>query len=133
MEFFLVRIFLYSDWIQENTDQKKLRIWTLFTQCIIYKVHYNEGLHKVYHSILLYEFLLYRIIGILFIIAFPFHEIPPAYFSNTVFPIISAPGTYFEALRYGAYWRAALKREGTYFKATGTIHIKFQNLAIFSF
>ena len=27
-EFFLVRIFVYSDWIQENTDQKKLRIWT---------------------------------------------------------------------------------------------------------
>ena len=33
MEFFLVCIFLYSDWIQANTDQKKLRIWTLFTQC----------------------------------------------------------------------------------------------------
>ena len=32
LEFFLVRIFLYSDWIQENTDRKKLRIWTLFTQ-----------------------------------------------------------------------------------------------------
>ena len=44
-EFFLVRIFLYSDWngdllrkssysvrIQENKDQKKLCIWTLFTQ-----------------------------------------------------------------------------------------------------
>ena len=31
--FFLVRVFLYSDWIQENTDQKKLRIYTLFTQC----------------------------------------------------------------------------------------------------
>ena len=31
---FLVRIFLYFDWIQENTDQKNLRIWTLFTQCI---------------------------------------------------------------------------------------------------
>ena len=25
-EIFLLRIFLYSDWIQENTDQKKLRI-----------------------------------------------------------------------------------------------------------
>ena len=23
----------YSVWIQENTDQKKLRIWTFFTQC----------------------------------------------------------------------------------------------------
>ena len=31
-EFFLVSIFLYLDWIQENTDQKKLRIWILFTQ-----------------------------------------------------------------------------------------------------
>ena len=30
--FSLVRIFLYSVQIQENTDQKKLRIWTLFTQ-----------------------------------------------------------------------------------------------------
>ena len=32
--FFLVRIFLYSDWIQENMDQKKLSIWTLFTQWV---------------------------------------------------------------------------------------------------
>ena len=31
-EFFLVRIFPYLDWIRENTNQKKLRIWTLFTQ-----------------------------------------------------------------------------------------------------
>ena len=30
-EFYLVRIFLYS-------DQKKLRIWTHFTQCFIYKI-----------------------------------------------------------------------------------------------
>ena len=33
-ESFQVRIFLCSDWIQENTDQKKLRIWPLFTQCL---------------------------------------------------------------------------------------------------
>ena len=33
MEFFLVRIFPYSVRIREHTDQKKLRIWTLFTQC----------------------------------------------------------------------------------------------------
>ena len=32
-EFFLVRIFLYSVRMQENTDQKKIRILTLFTQC----------------------------------------------------------------------------------------------------
>ena len=31
-EFLLVYIFPYSNWIRENTDQKKLRIWTLFTQ-----------------------------------------------------------------------------------------------------
>ena len=31
-ELLLVCTFLYSDWIQENTDQKKLRIWTLFSQ-----------------------------------------------------------------------------------------------------
>ena len=32
-EYFLVRILLYSVRIQENMNQKKLRIWTLFTQC----------------------------------------------------------------------------------------------------
>ena len=32
-KFFLVRISLYSVRIQENTGQKKLRIWTLSTQC----------------------------------------------------------------------------------------------------
>ena len=36
-EFFLVRIFLYSVRIQENTDQKKLRIWTLFTQWELFR------------------------------------------------------------------------------------------------
>ena len=34
-ELFLVRLFLYSDWIQENKDQKKLRIWTLFMQYVL--------------------------------------------------------------------------------------------------
>ena len=51
-EFFLIRIFPYLDWIRkvlrispylvrmrENTDQKKLRIWTLFTQCKLYRVN----------------------------------------------------------------------------------------------
>ena len=32
-DFFLVCIFTYSVRKRENTDQKKLRIWTLFTQC----------------------------------------------------------------------------------------------------
>ena len=35
-EFFMVRIFLYSVQIQENTDHKKLRIRTLSTQCNAY-------------------------------------------------------------------------------------------------
>ena len=38
-EFFLVRIFPYSVQIRETTDQKKLRIWTLFTQCTHRKPH----------------------------------------------------------------------------------------------
>ena len=33
-EFFLARIFPYSVQIWENTDQKKLRIWALFTQWV---------------------------------------------------------------------------------------------------
>ena len=47
LEFFLVRFFLYSDWIQKNTDQKKLRIWTLFTQCwnVLFDLR-NISLHK---------------------------------------------------------------------------------------
>ena len=36
-EFVLVRIFLYSVRIQENTDQKKIRIWTLFVLCFFAK------------------------------------------------------------------------------------------------
>ena len=35
MEFFLVRIFLYSVQIQERRDQRKLRFWTLFTQLLV--------------------------------------------------------------------------------------------------
>ena len=37
-EFFLVRIFPYLDSIQKKTDQKTLRIWTLFTQCEIFDI-----------------------------------------------------------------------------------------------
>ena len=49
-EFFLVRILLYSVRIQENADQKKLRIWTLFTQWGIFSTAiYNviSGVLKV--------------------------------------------------------------------------------------
>ena len=41
-EVFLVRIFLYSVQIQENTDQKKLRIWIIFTQCEITEIEYRN-------------------------------------------------------------------------------------------
>ena len=34
-------IFLYSDWIQENTDQK-LDTWTLFTQCFTLMIFFLE-------------------------------------------------------------------------------------------
>ena len=58
-EFFLVFIFLYSVWIQENRDQKKLRIWALFTRCYIcnnllsyypfqfitFVIHYNPDIN----------------------------------------------------------------------------------------
>ena len=33
-QIFLVRIFPYLVKIRENTDQKKLCIWTIFTQCL---------------------------------------------------------------------------------------------------
>ena len=51
MEIFLVRIFLYSVRIQENTDQKKLRIWTLHavkaefdksSKLVLFNVLYNN-------------------------------------------------------------------------------------------
>ena len=35
-EFFLVRI-------QENTEQKKLRIWTLFTQLLLFRGKYDHA------------------------------------------------------------------------------------------
>ena len=50
--FFLVRIFLYSVQIQKNADQKKLRLWTLFTQCFIYGSIINvwQSVKKAYVS-----------------------------------------------------------------------------------
>ena len=35
-EFFLVRIFPYSVQIREDTDQKKLLIWALLMQCLMF-------------------------------------------------------------------------------------------------
>ena len=58
-EFFLVRIFPHSGWIRrdspylsvfspnaENTDQKNLRIWTLFTQCLYTYFFYKKPAYK---------------------------------------------------------------------------------------
>ena len=36
----------YSVQIQDNTDRKKLRIWTLFTQCALVSVYANTGWEK---------------------------------------------------------------------------------------
>ena len=42
-EFFLARIFLYSVRMQEITDQKKLCIQALFTQCLLWTLSINSG------------------------------------------------------------------------------------------
>ena len=44
--FFLVSFFRYLHQIQEKTNQKKLRIWTLFTQCNGNKS--SKGYSKIY-------------------------------------------------------------------------------------
>ena len=44
-EFFLVRIFPHS-------DQKKLRIWTLFTQCLLSELDSNDEIQVVNLQIL---------------------------------------------------------------------------------
>ena len=50
-ELFLVRISLYSVRIQENTDQKKLRTWTLFTQCLSLGIFPNRKFGSFYGGI----------------------------------------------------------------------------------
>ena len=52
-EFFPVRIFLYSFLIQENTDQKKLRIWTLFTLCVTLQLLLKGDFSKFLEKLLL--------------------------------------------------------------------------------
>ena len=49
--FFLVRSFLYSDWIQENTEQKKNCIWTFFMQWL-YSVIIFSQLLSLYQFII---------------------------------------------------------------------------------
>ena len=59
--FFLVRVFLHSDWIRtdtEYTDHKKLRIWTLFTLCELHVLLSLSLLFNFYSTIKLNEFLL---------------------------------------------------------------------------
>ena len=46
----MVRIFLYLVRTEENTDQKKLRICTLFTQCRIFDI-----LHFAFMFCILFE------------------------------------------------------------------------------
>ena len=55
-ENFLVRIFLYSVQIQENTNQEKLRIWTLFTQRLSYTLEaISQKNNKIEHKSLSYR------------------------------------------------------------------------------
>ena len=55
-EYFLDRIFLYSDWIpysvriQENTDQKILRIWKPSTQCAFERVKRTNDQREIYQT-----------------------------------------------------------------------------------
>ena len=47
-ELFLVRVFLYLDWIQENTDQKQFRNWTLLTQFVFSRIRTEYGDLQIY-------------------------------------------------------------------------------------
>ena len=49
-EVFLVRIFLYLDWIQENTDQEKLRICIVLTQWLVKKRNTNFLKNGINHA-----------------------------------------------------------------------------------
>ena len=54
-EFFLARIFPHSDWIWENTDQKKLRIWTLFTRWLVSETDLSDH-HKMITAFIKLDF-----------------------------------------------------------------------------
>ena len=55
-EFFLVRIFSYLDLIREITDQKKIRIWILFTQYIAQSVQFKISASSITYSDVVNEF-----------------------------------------------------------------------------
>ena len=44
----------YSAQIKENTDQKKLRIWTLFTQCLLLLEEWGAvvAIERLHHKVL---------------------------------------------------------------------------------
>ena len=48
----LLRKSPYSVRIRENTDQKKLRIWTIFTQCLLFSRYPIVRMSLLDHSIL---------------------------------------------------------------------------------
>ena len=98
-EFFLVRIFLYSDWIQENTDKKKLRIWTIFTQCI----HYPSPTYLINMS----TFLLWFCLTFLFLVILfccYFHCVKSVQIHSYFWSVFSCIRTkYEELLRKSSY------------------------------
>ena len=49
---YLLRKSPYSVRIRENTDQKKLRIWTIFTQCLLFSRYPMVRMSLLDHSIL---------------------------------------------------------------------------------
>ena len=44
----ILRFSPYSVWMQENTDQKKCHIWTLFTQCICNILEESAAIRDIY-------------------------------------------------------------------------------------
>ena len=61
MEFFLVRILTYVDWIRKNTDQKKLCIWAFFTQDNVQTMYFKPfWIHWSNHddTVRLFDYLL---------------------------------------------------------------------------
>ena len=77
MEFFLVRIFPYSVQMRENTDQKKLRLWTLFTQCSCFAI-----LHVSFRSVILQKTNITYLIWVNITVVIPFTQNQSTLFFN---------------------------------------------------
>ena len=84
-EIFLVRIFLYWVRIQENTDQKNIHLWTVFTQWATYLVVYtsNGMKSKTTKNNKVSIYLAYLLLAILFIVA---HKLLIIWFLYSAFP-----------------------------------------------